>query len=99
MTHSSVQIQIAPEVAPTTPCWFAEVAIVAQILKTYGLVNLIETKVQFARARFDQYDLIDFVAVLSAVNPPCKLFIPVWLRFPRCSWRSSIGAVCPIAAP
>src|SRR6266481_2207167 len=64
MTHSSVQIQIAPEVAPTTPCWFAEVAIVAQILKTYGLVNLIETKVQFARARFDHYELIDFVAVL-----------------------------------
>ncbi len=64
MTHSSVQIQIAPEAVPTTPCWFGEVAIVAEILKTYGLVNLIETKVQFARARFDQYDLIDFVAVL-----------------------------------
>jgi hypothetical protein len=64
MTHSSVHIQICPESAPSTPCWFAEVAIVAQILKTYGLVNLIQTKVQFARARFDQYDLIDFVAVL-----------------------------------
>ena len=36
----------------------------AQILKTYGLVNLIETKVRFARARFDHYELIDFVAVL-----------------------------------
>jgi hypothetical protein len=64
MTPSSVQIQIAPEAVPTTPCWLGEVAIVAEILKTYGLVNLIETKVQFARARFDQYDLIDFVAVL-----------------------------------
>src|SRR6266568_4189904 len=64
MTHSSVQIQIAPEAVPTTPCWFGEVAIVAQVLKTYGLVNLIETKVRFARARFDDYDLIDFVAVL-----------------------------------
>jgi len=37
---------------------------VAQLLKTYGLLNLIETKVRFARARFDDYDLIDFVAVL-----------------------------------
>ena len=64
MTHASVHIQIAPEAAPTTPCWFAEVAIVAQILKTYGLVDLIEMKVRFARARFDHYDLIDFVAVL-----------------------------------
>jgi hypothetical protein len=64
MTHASVHIQIAPESAPTTPCWFGEVAIVAQILKTYGLVDLIETKVRFARARFDHFDLIDFVAVL-----------------------------------
>jgi hypothetical protein len=52
MTHASVHIQIAPESAPTTPCWVAEVAMVAQILKTSALVNLIETKVQFARARF-----------------------------------------------
>ena len=36
----------------------------AEILKTYGLVKLIETKVRFARARFDRYELIDFVAVL-----------------------------------
>ena len=64
MTHASVHIQIAPESAPTTPCWFAEVAIMAEILKTYGLVKRIETKVRFARARFDHYELIDFVAVL-----------------------------------
>jgi hypothetical protein len=43
---------------------------VAQILKTYGLVNLIETKVQFARARFDHYDLIDFVALLIGYAAP-----------------------------
>ena len=36
----------------------------AEILKTYGLVKLIETKVRFARARFDHYELIDFVDVL-----------------------------------
>src|SRR5258708_11013833 len=64
MSHASVHIQIAPEAAPTTPCWFAEVAIVAQILKTYGLADLIELKVRFASARFDHYDLIDFLAVL-----------------------------------
>src|SRR5260370_17836362 len=64
MTHASVHIQIAPKSAPTTPCWFGEVALVAQLLKMYGLIDLIETKVRFARARFDHYDLIDFVAVL-----------------------------------
>ncbi len=64
MTHTSVHIQIAPESVPTTPCWFAEVAIVAQVLKTSGLVKLIETQVQFARARMGDDELIDFVAVL-----------------------------------
>jgi hypothetical protein len=64
MTHTSVHIPIAPEAAPTTPCWFAEVAIMAEVLKTYGLVKRIETQVRFARVRFDHYELIDFVAVL-----------------------------------
>ncbi len=70
MTHASVHIQIAPKSAPTTPCWFGEVAIVAQLLKMYGLIDLIETKVRFARARFDHYDLIDFVAVLIGYAAP-----------------------------
>ena len=98
MTHASVHIQIAPESAPTTPCWFAEVAMVAQCLKTYGLVDLIETKVRFARARFDHYDLIDFVAVLigyalsgeptlqafyTRLAPFSTLFMALFGRFTR----------------
>jgi hypothetical protein len=64
MTHSSVHLQIASEDHPSVPNWFAEVAIVAQVFTTSGVLNRIEEQVRFARARFGIYELIDFVAVL-----------------------------------
>ena len=64
MTHASVDIQIAPESAPSLPCWFAEVAIVAQLFKTSGLLKAIEERVRFARPRFGTYEVIDCVVVL-----------------------------------
>ena len=44
MTHTSVDIQIAPEWVPSLPCWFAEVAIVAQFFTTSGLLQAIEER-------------------------------------------------------
>lgn len=64
MTQTSVHVHIVPEAAPTTPCWFGEVALVAQFLKTHGLLERIETTVRFARARFDHDEVIDVLAVL-----------------------------------
>ena len=64
MTHASVDIQIASESAPSLPCWFAEVAIVAQLFTTSGLLKAIEERVRFARPRFGTYEVIDFVVVL-----------------------------------
>jgi hypothetical protein len=64
MTHSSVQIQICPKSVPTIPCWFAEISLVATILKQSGVFKTIQEQVQFARARGGTYDVIDFVAVL-----------------------------------
>src|SRR3989440_1105816 len=64
MTHPSVQIQIASEAVPSVPCWFGEVAIVAQLLRTSGLFQAIEEQVRFARPRFGSYEVMDFVAVL-----------------------------------
>ncbi len=64
MIHSSVTIQITPESVPSTPCWFTEVAAFAQVLTHAGTLKAIAEQVRFARARFGQYDLIDFVAVL-----------------------------------
>src|SRR3989475_9503893 len=64
MTHSSVTIQVNPESAPSTPSWMGEVAAVAQVLTHVGLLKAIQDHVQFARARFGQYDTMDFVVVL-----------------------------------
>ena len=64
MTHASVSIQITPESAPSIPSWFAEVAAFAQVLRHVGLLQAIGEQVRFARARFGQYELLDFVVVL-----------------------------------
>jgi hypothetical protein len=52
MTHPSVHLQIASEDRPSLPNWFAEVAIVAQVFITSGILKNIEDQVHFARARF-----------------------------------------------
>jgi hypothetical protein len=64
MTHPSVTIQITPESVPSTPSWMGEVAAFAQVLTHTGILKKIQDQVRFARARFGQYDLIDFVVVL-----------------------------------
>src|SRR6266571_4661989 len=64
MTQTSVTIQVNPESVPSTPSWMGEVAALAQVLTHVGLLKAIQEHVQCARARFGQYDTIDFVVVL-----------------------------------
>src|SRR5947207_11824089 len=64
MTHPSVTIQITPQSTPSPPSWKGEVAAFAQVLSHVGLLKAIQEHVQFARARFGQYDTMDFVVVL-----------------------------------
>jgi len=64
MTHSSVHVQIASENRPSMPAWFGEVAIIAQVLSSSGVLKKIEEEVHFARARFGISELLDFFAVL-----------------------------------
>ncbi len=64
MSRSSVTIQIVPESRPSTPSWLGEVAAFAQVLTHTGILKKIQDQVRFARVRFGQYDLIDFVVVL-----------------------------------
>lgn len=64
MTRSEVTIQITPNSLPSTPSWMGEVAAFAQVLSHTGLLKTIQNQVRFARARFGQYDLLDFVVVL-----------------------------------
>src|SRR6266446_5103254 len=64
MTQIAVVIQVDPVSVPSTPSWMGEVAAVAQVLTHVGVLNAIAEHVQFARARFGEYDTIDFVVVL-----------------------------------
>ncbi len=64
MTEFTVTIQVNPESVPSLPSWLAEGAALAQVLISTGILKAIQERVQFARARFGQYDTIDFVVVL-----------------------------------
>lgn len=85
MTQPSVSIQITPESAPSIPSWFAEVAAFAQVLTQAGILKVVQEQVRFARARFGQYDLIDFVVVLIGYavssEPTLKAFYERLLPF------------------
>jgi hypothetical protein len=63
-TPTPVTVQITPEPSPAAPTWMGEVAVFAHVLTYTGMLKTIQEQVRFARARFGQYDLIDFVAVL-----------------------------------
>jgi hypothetical protein len=64
MMYPSLKVQIAPSSVPTTPSWFGEVAVVAHVFTQFGVLDAIQQRVRFARARFGLYDTIDFVIVL-----------------------------------
>ena len=47
-----VSIQTSPELVPSTPCWFGEVAVIASYLEHLGVLAAISERVRFARRRF-----------------------------------------------
>src|SRR5438270_6151501 len=59
-----VKIQTTPESNISTPSWFGEVVVISRHLHTHGVRSLINEQVRFARKRFGQYEVIDFLAVL-----------------------------------
>jgi len=64
IADGSVRIQTSAEAQAATPSWLGEVALVASHLKKQGILNKICERVRFARRRFGQYDVLDFLAVL-----------------------------------
>lgn len=64
IADGSVRIQTSAESQPATPTFLGEVALVASHLQKQGILNKICERVRFARRRFGQYDVIDFLAVL-----------------------------------
>jgi hypothetical protein len=64
LTSSKVSIQTSEQSVPSVPGWFGEVAVIAHYLRHLSVLSGISERVRFARRRFGQYDLIDFVVVL-----------------------------------
>ena len=85
MTRPSVHVQIAPTSVPSMPSWLGEVAVLAHMLCHYGLQKAIEERVQFARARMGDYEVIDFVVMLMGYavsgEPTIKAFYDRLLPF------------------
>ncbi len=61
---ATVTVQITPESKPAMPSWLGEAAVFARVLSHTGILQAIQERVRFARARFGHYDLIDFAVVL-----------------------------------
>ena len=59
-----IEIQTSSEHRSSVPAWFAEVVIIAQHLKTKGLLDAFEQQVRLLRGRFGRYEPFDFLAVL-----------------------------------
>ena len=64
IADSANTIQTSAQSVPSTPSWFGEVVLIAYYLKQQGVLAALEGRVRFARRRFGQYDLIDFLVVL-----------------------------------
>src|SRR5579864_7208450 len=64
IADGSVIIQTSSESVPSTPSWFGEVTLMAAHLRKHGVLTKISEGVCFARRRFGQYEVIDFLAVL-----------------------------------
>src|SRR5712692_8897383 len=64
IAYSAVSIQTSVHSAPSLPCWFGEMTLIAHHLQRQGTLTAIEKQVRLARRRFGHYEVIDFVAVL-----------------------------------
>ena len=64
IADGSVIIQTSSESAPSPPSWFGEAVLLIEHLGRQGILTKLCERVQFARRRFGQYEVIDFLAVL-----------------------------------
>jgi len=64
ITHPCLEVQTAEQPQPAVPSWFAETILIAQYLRTYGLLDALMTQVRLARGRFGRYEVVDCLALL-----------------------------------
>jgi hypothetical protein len=78
IADTTVKIQMTSESSFSTPSWFGEVVVISRYLQKHGVLSLINERGRFARKRFGQYEVIDFLAVQIAL---------------RDQWRTHAGGV------
>ncbi len=59
-----IEVQTSSLDRPAVPAWFAEVVIMADHLRTKGLLDAFAHQVRLVRGRFGSYEPIDFLALL-----------------------------------
>lgn len=68
IADGSVKIQMTSESNTSTPAWFGEIVVLSSSLQKYQVLTRINEQVRFARKRFGQYEIIDFLAVQIALR-------------------------------
>src|SRR5437660_236351 len=64
IADGSIIVQTSSRSVPSTPPWFGEAALIVQYLRKHEILSTEASRVRFARRRFGQYEVIDFLAVL-----------------------------------
>jgi hypothetical protein len=64
IAHPCLEVQTSEAPQPAVPPWFAETILIAQYLRTHGLLDAITRQVCLVRGRFGRYESIDFLALL-----------------------------------
>ncbi len=62
------KIQTTSVSNPSPPSWFGEVVTIVSYLRKHSILSRISERVRFARRRFGQYEVIDFLAVQIALR-------------------------------
>ena len=88
IADGSVKIQTTSESNLSPPSWFGEVVLLIGYLRKHGVLSKISEQVRFARRRFGRYEVIDFLAVLSA-TPSVE----------NAPWRLSTSGSSPLRSP
>src|SRR6266567_7067208 len=64
IADGSIIVQASSQSVPSTPPWFGEVTLIVQYLQQHHILSALTEHIRFARRRFGQYEVIDFLAVL-----------------------------------
>lgn len=64
LPHPCLDLQTTETPQPSVPSWFAETVLIAEYLRTHGLLQTISDQVRLVRGRFARYEVIDFLVLL-----------------------------------